>query len=124
MRDFSDTDERIYVAFRDIFTGHFATIRSCKRVRRFIRKHQDEQKVAALLVQYGIQWLATVVLALLEENIFESADIAVTHFRHLHNLTRESSTQTSGPEEEVWRAWLSSRMEDSSMNIMGNCTII
>ncbi|KAK9445455.1 uncharacterized protein VB005_00566 [Metarhizium brunneum] len=101
MPDSWSKERAIYIGLRHIFTGSFATLRDRKSVKKAIKRHQKEQNVLILLGQYDMACLTAATLNLLEKGIFESAEVAASHFRHLPYFTRDVGVQTQDENEEV-----------------------
>ncbi|KAI4949222.1 hypothetical protein J4E91_005686 [Alternaria rosae] len=74
------TEKQVYLALKDIFSDGQTPPSTEKKIRKKIKKHKDEPKIATLIQRYGVQRITAVAFALSGHQIFVSTQKARTRF--------------------------------------------
>ncbi|KAH6637488.1 hypothetical protein C7974DRAFT_142230 [Boeremia exigua] len=96
-------DERtIYLAFKDVFKGPDARLRTDKAIKRRIRKYRTRsEEIQALLKEHNIDNVRNSVKALLEGDVFASTLRAKIHFPELFDISPAQSAERAASEVEA-----------------------
>lgn len=98
-------DERsIYLAFKNVFKGQDAHVRTTKKIRKLIQAHQTEADVCDLITEYNIDNVCNAVKSLLEQRIFESTLKAKIKFPEVFDISPSQSADRAASEAEAARA--------------------
>lgn len=100
-------DERIvYLAFKDIFVGPDAELRSAKKIRTLVQKHFNsrDQDVRRLVDAYNIDVVVNTVKSLLQEGIFSSTLRAKIRFPEVFEVSPVQSAEREVAESEAARS--------------------
>ncbi|KAI4957102.1 hypothetical protein J4E86_005575 [Alternaria arbusti] len=73
-------EKQVYLALKDIFSDGPTPPSTEKKIRKKIRKHKDEAKIATLIQRYGVDRINAVAFALSGDQIFASTEKARTRF--------------------------------------------
>lgn len=98
-------DERtVYLAFKDVFKGPDAQLRTSKAIKRRIRRHLDHnEEIKTLVQEYKITSVGNSAKTLLENDIFSSTLKAKIRFPELFDVSPAQSAGRAASEAEAAR---------------------
>ncbi|KIW36015.1 uncharacterized protein PV06_11430 [Exophiala oligosperma] len=94
----------IYLAFKNIFKGKDAHVRTNKKIRKLIQVHQTKAEVRDLIAEYNVDNECNAVKSLLEQCIFESTLKAKIKFPEVFDISPAQSADRAASEAEAARA--------------------
>ena len=100
-------DERlVYLAFKNVFNGPDAQLRTTKKIRKLIQKHLDngDGEVRALVAEHNIDNVCNSAKALLQNEIFGSTLRAKIRFPEVFEVSPAQSAERVASEAEAARS--------------------
>ncbi|KAF3036235.1 hypothetical protein E8E11_002719 [Didymella keratinophila] len=105
MAKFPPDERTVYLAFKNVFKGPDGNMRSDKKIKKKIQKHENgSDEIRALVHEHNIDNVGNSVKALLEGDIFASTLKAKMHFPELFDVSPAQSAERAASEAEAIRA--------------------
>ncbi|KAF1833865.1 hypothetical protein BDW02DRAFT_648068 [Decorospora gaudefroyi] len=86
------TDQLVYLALKEIFSGNEIQPSTLKKIRKRIEKHEADFRIGTLIRNYGVESITQVAKGLLEDQVFGSRAIAKARFPELFPTFLSSQT--------------------------------
>jgi hypothetical protein len=99
-------DERlVYLAFKNVFMGQEAKLRTPRKIRKQIQKHFDDGdvRVRALVAEHSMDNVCNTLKTLLQDEIFESSLKAKIRFPEVFEVSPAQSAERAASEAEAAR---------------------
>lgn len=88
--------------YRALFSGHNASLRQLKKIRKVVSEHKDTFQ--PILTDYGYDKVADILRELLEGRVFESEIRAKVEFPEIFQTSPARSVQRAASENEAARS--------------------
>lgn len=115
MAKFPPDERTVYLAFKNVFKGPDVQPQSDKKIKKKIRKHENQSdEIRALVHEHNIDNVGNSVKALLDDDIFASTLKAKMRFPELFDVSPAQSAERAASEAEAVRTELDA-MRDMSV---------
>ena len=96
----------VYLAFKNVFKGPDAQLRTAKKIQKLIQKHLDngDGEVCALVAEHNIDNVCNTAKALLQNEIFASTRKAKIRFPEVFEVSPAQSAERVASEAEAARS--------------------
>lgn len=124
-------DERVvYLALKNVFKGQDAGIRQSKAVKKLVQENKEQENVASLLRDHGLDVVCNAARTLLVNEIFASTLKAKIRFPELFDLSPTQTAEREASEAEAARYEASAienavkgRQQDLEPSVAGPSTV-
>ncbi|ETN45756.1 uncharacterized protein HMPREF1541_09589 [Cyphellophora europaea CBS 101466] len=104
MAKFTPDERSVYLAFKNVFKGPEAQIRTSKKIRKLVQNHQNETDIRDLITEYNHDNVCNSIKSLLEQQIFESTLKAKLKFPEVFDVSPTQSADRAASEAEAAQA--------------------